>query len=83
MSSSPTAPAFGGHALFVQRRRCCVYAYNFLGVPPRSQARGDPAPSSGHHIVGVEFTKESMDEHHVSHGTLKLYVDDEVDRRGR
>ena len=31
-----------------------------------------------HHIVGVEFTKESMDEHRVSHGTLKLYVDDQV-----
>ena len=37
-----------------------------------------PAPSSGHHIVGVDFTKQSMDEHRVSHGTLKLFVDDEV-----
>ena len=26
----------------------------------------------------MDFTKESMDEHRVSHGTLKLYVDDEV-----
>jgi arylsulfatase len=36
------------------------------------------APASGKHIVGVEFTKERMGEHHESHGPLKLYVDDQV-----
>jgi hypothetical protein len=36
------------------------------------------APTSGTHVVGVEFTKERAGEHHEPHGPLKLYVDDEV-----
>jgi arylsulfatase len=67
---------FGGHSLFVKDGQL-VYAYNFLGIPPEVQVAG-PAPMPGKHIVGVDFAKESMDEHRVSHGTLKLYVDDQV-----
>ena len=66
---------FGGHSLFVKDGEI-VYAYNFLGVPPEVRVAG-PAPTSGWHIVGVDFAKESMDERHVAHGTLTLYVDDE------
>jgi len=36
------------------------------------------APTSGTHIVGIEFTKERVGEHHEPHGPLKLYVDDQV-----
>src|SRR5262245_22671459 len=35
--------------------------------------RSAPAPL-GKHIVGVEFTKERMEEHHESHGPPKLYL---------
>jgi hypothetical protein len=67
---------FGGHALFVKDGKL-VYAYNFLGVPPEVRITA-PAPRSGPHVVGVEFTKERLGEHHESYGPLKLYVDDEV-----
>ena len=67
---------FGGHTLFVEGRPARV-RLQLPRHPPRGPGQG-PAPSSGHHIVGVDFTKESMDEHRVSHGTLKLFVDDEV-----
>jgi arylsulfatase A-like enzyme len=67
---------FGGHALYVKDGRL-VYAYNFLGIPPETQVVA-PLPAAGRHIVGVEFTKERMGEHHESHGPLKLYVDEEV-----
>lgn len=36
------------------------------------------APTSGTHIVGVEFTKERMGDYKESHGPLKLHVDDQV-----
>ena len=67
---------FGGHALFVKDGEL-VYVHNFLGIPPEQRVSGK-APTSGSHVVGVEFTKESVGEHRESHGPLKLYVDDEV-----
>ena len=67
---------FGGHALFV-KDGALTYAYNFLGIPPETRITAT-APSSGRHVVGVEFTKERMGEHHESYGPLKLWVDDEV-----
>jgi hypothetical protein len=36
------------------------------------------APTSGTHIVGVEFTKERAGEHHEPDGPMKLHVDDRV-----
>jgi arylsulfatase len=36
------------------------------------------APTSGTHIVGVEFTKERVGDYHEPHGPLKLYVDGDV-----
>jgi arylsulfatase A-like enzyme len=71
---------FGGHSLFI-KDGTLTYAYNFLGIPPETRFSA-PAPRSGKHIVGVEFTKEHMGEHHESYGTLKLYIDDQVVAEG-
>ena len=67
---------FGGFSLFVKDGKL-TYAYNFLGIPPEQRIVAD-APTSGTHIVGIEFTKERTGEHHEPHGPLKLFVDDEV-----
>jgi arylsulfatase A-like enzyme len=67
---------FGGHALFIKDGQL-VYSYNFLGVPPETQIVA-AAPSPGRHVVGVDYTKERMGEHHESYGPLKLYVDEDV-----
>ncbi|HWM12650.1 MAG TPA: arylsulfatase [Solirubrobacteraceae bacterium] len=67
---------FGGFSLFV-KDGTLNYAYNFLGIPPEQRITGD-APTSGTHIVGIEFTKERSGEHHEPHGPVKLFVDDEV-----
>jgi hypothetical protein len=67
---------FGGHSLFVKGGKL-TYAYNFLGLPPEQRVIGD-APRSGRHIVGVEFTKERLGEHHESYGPLKLHLDEQV-----
>jgi hypothetical protein len=67
---------FGGHSLFVKDGEI-HYVVNFIGIPPEARITG-PAPGSGTHIVGVEFTKERMGERHESFGPLKLYVDDQV-----
>ncbi len=67
---------FGGHALFV-KDGTLTYAYNFLGIPPEDRISA-PAPTSGRHVIGVEFTKERMGEHREGIGPLKLYIDDQV-----
>jgi len=67
---------FGGYSLFVKDGKL-TYVYNFLGIPPEQRLVGD-APTSGTHIVGVEFTKERAGEHHEPYGPLKLHVDDRV-----
>ena len=72
---------FGGHALFIKDGKL-TYVYNFLGIPPENRISA-PAPTSGTHIVGVEFTKERMGEHREGIGPLKLYIDDQLVGRGR
>jgi len=67
---------FGGHALFVKGGQV-TYAYNFLGIPPEDRISA-PSPTSGKHIVGVEFTKERMGDYREGIGPLKLYVDDQL-----
>lgn len=67
---------FGGHTLYV-KDGVLTYVNNFLGIPPEQVVAG-PAPQSGRHIVGVEFTKERTGEYHESHGRLKLHVDNKV-----
>lgn len=67
---------FGGHALFVKDGKI-YYVYNFLGLPPEYRLEA-PAPSSGRHIIGVDFIKEKMGEHHETFGTANLYIDDKA-----
>jgi hypothetical protein len=50
---------------------------DFLGIPPEQTIVAD-TPTSGTHIVGVDFTKGELGKHHEPHGSLKLYVDDQV-----
>ena len=38
--------------------------------PPEDRIPSAPVPTSGHHIIGVEFTKTGM-------GPLKLHIDDQ------
>jgi arylsulfatase len=66
---------FGGHALIVKDNRLS-YIYNFLGIPPEKVISAS-VPTSGRHIVGVEFTKQRVGEHHEPIGPLKLYIDDQ------
>jgi arylsulfatase len=67
---------FGGHSLFV-KDGTLTYAYNFLGIPPETLISA-PAPTSGKHVVGVEFTKEKIGKFREGIGPLKLYIDDQV-----
>jgi arylsulfatase A-like enzyme len=67
---------FGGHALIVKDRRLS-YIYNFLGIPPEKVISAS-VPTSGRHILGVEFTKQRVGEHHEPIGPLKLYIDDQM-----
>jgi arylsulfatase A-like enzyme len=66
---------FGGHSLFIKDGQV-VYVYNFLGVPPIYRVTA-PAPTSGKHIIGVEFTKTGMGEHREGVGPLALHIDEE------
>ena len=67
---------FGGHALFLHERRL-HYVYNFLGIPPEQTFVSDRL-EPGRYVLGMEFTRESAGEHGESHGTTRLYVNDEV-----
>jgi hypothetical protein len=67
---------FGGFSLFVKDAKL-QYVYNFLGIPPEQKVVAD-APTSGTHVIGVEFTKERAGEHREPHGPLRLYVDEQV-----
>jgi arylsulfatase len=67
---------FGGYSLFV-KDGTLTYVYNSIGIPPVTRVEA-PAPRSGRHIVGVEFTKEDVGERRESHGPLRLYIDDQV-----
>lgn len=67
---------FGGHALFL-RGGAVTYAYNFLGIPPEDRISA-PVPTSGKHIIGVDFTKERMGKYREGIGPLRLWIDDQV-----
>ncbi|MGX5694842.1 arylsulfatase [Agromyces soli] len=66
---------FGGHALVVKDGQV-HYVYNFLGIPPEDRVSA-PVPTSGKHIIGVEFTKEGMGEYREGVGPVKLYIDEQ------
>jgi arylsulfatase A-like enzyme len=71
---------FGGHALFLRAQKL-HYVYNFLGIPPE-QTFVSERLEPGRHVLGMEFTRESGGDRGESHGTTKLYVDDEVVAEG-
>jgi hypothetical protein len=68
---------FGGHTLFIKDRKLW-YVYNFIGIPPEQQLIADRELQVGNRVLGVEFVKERLGERHETHGTAKLYVDDQV-----
>ena len=37
-----------------------------------------PLPAPGRHVIGIDFAKERVGEHHESYGTATLYVDEEA-----
>jgi arylsulfatase A-like enzyme len=67
---------FGGFSLYVLDGKL-TYVYNFLGIPPEQKVVAD-APTSGRHIVGIDFVKETTGEYHEPHGPVRLHIDDEV-----
>ena len=71
---------FGGHSLFVKDRKL-FYVNSFIGVPPEQQFVGEGV-TVGKHVLGMEFTKESIGDHHEAHGTTKLYIDDQLVAEG-
>jgi arylsulfatase A-like enzyme len=72
---------FGGYALFVKGGKA-TFVYNFLGIPPEQRLTTD-MPTSGKHIVGVEFAKESISKNLECLGKMTLYVDDKPIDSGR
>jgi arylsulfatase len=71
---------FGGYSLFVKDGKI-VFVFNFLGIPPEQRLTWD-APTSGTHIVGVEFIKDSISKNLETLGQMKLYLDDKVVAEG-
>ena len=71
---------FGGHSLFVKDRKL-FYVNSFIGVPPEQQFVGEGV-TVGKRVLGMEFVKESVGDRHETHGTTKLYIDDQRRRRG-
>ena len=67
---------FGGHTLFIKDRKL-HYVYNFLGIQPE-QTFVSQELEPGQRVLGVEFIREKAGEYGESHGTAKLYVDDQV-----
>jgi arylsulfatase A-like enzyme len=71
---------FGGHALFLREQRL-HYVYNFLGLAPE-QTFASERLEPGRHVLGMEFARESTGEHGESHGTTRLFVDEEMVAEG-
>jgi arylsulfatase len=71
---------FGGYTLFLKEKKL-YFVYNFLGIPPEQKfISGEIQP--GKYVLGMEFTKESSGQYHESHGTTRLYVNDQVVAQG-
>jgi arylsulfatase len=66
---------FGGHALFV-KGGALFYVHNFLGIGEIQKLRA-PMPEPGEHVLGIDFKKERIGDHHESWGTATLFVDDQ------
>jgi arylsulfatase len=70
----------GGHALFLKDRKLW-YVYNFLGIDEQRFVSSQPI-TPGNHVLGMEFTKESMGEHRESVGKARLFIDNAVVAEG-
>ena len=68
---------FGGHALFIKDRKLW-YVYNFIGIPPEQVLVSPEEVGTGAHVLGVEFTKESVGSRDEAIGTATLHVDDQA-----
>jgi arylsulfatase A-like enzyme len=66
---------FGGYALFLKDRKLW-YVYNFIGIPPEQQLVSPKEIEPGAHVLGVEFTKESVGSHDEAIGTATLHIED-------
>ena len=71
---------FGGYTMFVKDGKL-RFIYNFLGIEEQELAA--QAPTSGKHIVGVDFKREKLGEFHECHGPMRLYIDDKVAAEGQ
>lgn len=72
---------FGGHALFIKNKKL-YYVYNFLGIKPEQVFESNITLKPGKYTLGMEFTKESLGEHHEPIGTTKLYINEQVVAQG-
>jgi arylsulfatase len=71
---------FGGHALFIKDHKL-FYVNNFLGIPPEQRLVSNGL-TQGHYVMGMEFNKEGVGEHHETLGKGRLYINDKVVAEG-
>jgi arylsulfatase A-like enzyme len=72
---------FGGHALFIKDRKLW-YINNFLGIPPEQQLVSPDELTTGPHVLGAEFVKESVGKGREAIGTAMLHVDEATVAKG-
>ena len=71
---------FGGHACSCTSRSCTTSTTSSASRPSRPSCPSSSSPAR--HVLGMEFTRESAGERGESHGTTRLYVNDEVVAEG-
>ena len=71
---------FGGHTLFVKDSKL-YYIYNFLGIEEQKIISSRDI-TTGKHILGAEFSKETEEPKGVANGVIRLYIDDDVVAEG-
>jgi arylsulfatase len=71
---------FGGHALFIKDHKL-FYVNNFLGIPPEQRLVSNGL-TQGPYVMGMEFNKEGVGEHHETLGKGRLYINDKVVAEG-
>ena len=79
---SPTARAFGGHALYVKDNRL-HYVYNFVGMIEQKIVATEDLPTGENLILSASFDKDGEDPPGVATGMLSLYHGDSKVGEGR
>ena len=72
---------FGGHCLFLKGGKLC-YVYNFLGMEEQKIISSEGI-ATGSLVLGAEFNKEGEEPKGVAHGTLRIYINDQVVGEGK